>query len=306
MKFSKLVVFALCGSVMLTGCGKGDVDSASNNSPSDEVTQEQLDQEYSQALEDQKQAGKDATKAYIALLKEAEEMAQEKDVDFLEVRDHIQYADHPNNDKEGNELLAKGEDYKTQLETLKMLDDHVKGLASGPDNLVREEVKQSSSLANGSEKLNKLMSEMSDKYFEMKEDGVFERMAESAEEEKRVGTEGFDPHELKFTFEKGVNNYGEVIFDGAASKMLEGQYDGGYLELAVLHEGICIDVIKPDKNGSFSMAVESTILGNEDETAIMIVGMEDVNKGDSVELSEGDWLAPSGEEVNLSILKGIE
>lgn len=246
--------------------------------------------------------GKDVD-GYLKLLADAEKQALKKE-EYMEAYELILYAQNEPAyaGEEGENAIAKGEDYMKQLQALDFLNNMVKGEAVAPDNEVRSQVKKAIALEQGSEKLNEIIQEKQEKYFKFKAAGKYEEQASREEEAKRVGTEGYKPDtsdELEFT--KGVNNYGEVLIDGATSKTLEGVYTGGYLNLSLVRNGTCIDVVPVKDDESFVIEIDGTLVENSD-TNLMIIPTDDTIKKGDTEI-EVDGIG--GQEFcTLKILKG--
>lgn len=233
--------------------------------------------------------GKDL-EGYNALLKKAESMAS--DGDYLEASDLIVFAQNePFATDEGQAAIAQGEDYVTQLKTLDFLDKEINGESTAGSGYVRSESNAALDLKNGSKKLNNLIEEKRDEYFDLVESGKLEEQAQKRETAQITEVEeGYQPTELAdIEFTKGINQNGEVMANTGNDITIEGTYSGNGAYLALISSGgRCFETVDIENDGSFKFDIDlsnSDFQGDFDvvPTSGWNVGDSNIVVGDSID-----------------------
>lgn len=193
----------------------------------------EVDEEFSQAIEDQEKNSQQATKDYLAMLKEAESLAEKGK--FTEAKEKIRYADLPGSDEKGKIAKAKGTDYEEQG-------------VSGLDASVREDSRKAIDLENGSKVLAKLIKEMTEK---LDNDQKMEKTASNS------ATESYKANALpELTITEGVDSTGTAQATNSEIK-LKGVYSGGARHLAINDSGTIMGSVEVASDGSFEIHINN-------------------------------------------------
>ena len=206
----------------------------------------EADEEFSQAIEDQEKNSQHATKDYLAMLKEAETLAEKGK--FTEAKEKIRYADLPGSDEKGQAAKAKGTDYEEQLQQLEWLQKYEEQGVSGLDASVREDSRKAIDLENGSKVLAKLIKEMT----EQLDSG--QKMEKTA---SNTTTEGYKANALpELTITEGVDSTGTAQATSGEIK-LKGVYNGGTKHLAINDNGTIMGNVEVASDGSFEIHINN-------------------------------------------------
>lgn len=206
----------------------------------------EADEEFSQAIEDQEKNSQQATKDYLAMLKEAESLAEKGK--FTEAKEKIRYADLPGSDEKGQSVKAKGTDYEEQLQQLEWLQKYEEQGVSGLDASVREDSRKAIDLENGSKVLAKLIKEMT----EQLDNG--QKMEKTA---SNTTTEGYKANALpELTITEGVDSTGTAQATSGEIK-LKGVYNGGTKHLAINDNGTIMGNVEVASDGSFEIHINN-------------------------------------------------
>lgn len=206
----------------------------------------EADEEFSQAIEDQENNSQQATKDYLAMLKEAETLAEKGK--FTEAKEKIRYADLPGSDEKGKAAKAKGTDYEEQLQQLEWLQKYEEQGVSGLDASVREDSRKAIDLENGSKVLAKLIKEMT----EQLDNG--QKMEKTA---SNTTTEGYKANALpELTITEGVDSTGTAQASNGEVK-LNGFYNGGAKHLAINDNGTIMGNVEVASDGSFEIHINN-------------------------------------------------
>ena len=206
----------------------------------------EADEEFSQAIEDQEKNSQQATKDYLAMLKEAESLAESGK--FTEAKEKIRYADLPGSDEKGKIAKAKGTDYEEQLQQLEWLQKYEEQGVSGLDASVREDSRKAIDLENGSKVLAKLIKEMTEK---LDNDQKMEKTASNS------ATEGYKANALpELTITEGVDSTGTAQATNSEIK-LKGVYSGGARHLAINDSGTIMGSVEVASDGSFEIHINN-------------------------------------------------
>lgn len=206
----------------------------------------EADEEFSQAIEDQEKNSQQATKDYLAMLKEAETLAEKGK--FTEAKEKIRYADLPGSDEKGQAAKAKGTDYEEQLQQLEWLQKYEEQGVSGLDASVREDSRKAIDLENGSKVLAKLIKEMT----EQLDNG--QKMDDTASNSSIDGYKSNVLPELVIT--EGVDSTGTAQAINGEIK-LSGIYSGGSKYLAINDGGIIMGNVEVASDGSFEIHINN-------------------------------------------------
>lgn len=206
----------------------------------------EADEEFSQAIEGQEKNSQQATKVYLAMLKEAESLAEKGK--FTEAKEKIRYADLPGSDEKGQAAKAKGTDYEEQLQQLEWLQKYEEQGVSGLDASVREDSRKAIDLENGSKVLAKLIKEMT----EQLDSG--QKMEKTA---SNTTTEGYKANALpELTITEGVDSTGTAQAANGYVK-LNGYYIGGSEHLAINDGGTIMGTVEVAGDGSFEIHINN-------------------------------------------------
>lgn len=208
----------------------------------------EADEEFSQAIEDQEKNSQQATKDYLAMLKEAESLAEKGK--FTEAKEKIRYADLPGSDEKGQAAKAKGTDYEEQLQQLEWLQKYEEQGVSGLDASIREDSRKAIDLENGSKVLAKLIKEMT----EQLDNG--QKMEKTA---SNTTTEGYKANALpELTITEGVDSTGTAKANNGEIK-LKGVYSagGGAKHLAINDGGTIMGTVEVASDGSFDIHINN-------------------------------------------------
>lgn len=206
----------------------------------------EADEEFSQAIEDQEKNSEQATKDYLAMLKEAESLAENGK--FTESKEKIRYADLPGSDEKGQAAKAKGTDYESQLQQLEWLQKYEEQGVNGLDASVREDSRKAIDLKHGSKVLAKLIKEMT----EQLDNG--QKMDRTASNSSIDGYKSNVLHELTIT--EGVDSNGNAIATNGEIK-LKGIYSGGAKHLAINDGGTIMGNVEVESDGSFEIHINN-------------------------------------------------
>ena len=206
----------------------------------------EADEEFSQAIEDQEKNSQQATKAYLAMLKEAETLAEKGK--FTEAKEKIRYADLPGSDEKGQAAKAKGTVYEEELQQLEWLQKYEEQGVSGLDASVREDSRKAIDLENGSKVLAKLIKEMT----EQLDNG--QKMEKTA---SNTTPEGYKANALpELTITEGVDSTGTVQAINGEIK-LKGVYSGGAKHLAINDGGTIMGTVEVASDGNFEIHINN-------------------------------------------------
>ncbi|MDU5509806.1 hypothetical protein [Enterococcus gilvus] len=206
----------------------------------------EADEEFSQAIEGQEKNSQQATKDYLAMLKEAESLAEKGK--FTEAKEKIRYADLPGSDEKGQAAKAKGTDYEEQLQQLEWLQKYEEQGVSGLDASVRKDSRKAIDLENGSKVLAKLIKEMT----EQLDSG--QKMEKTA---SNTTTEGYKANALpELTITEGVDSTGTAQATSGEIK-LKGVYNGGTKHLAINDNGTIMGNVEVASDGSFEIHINN-------------------------------------------------
>lgn len=206
----------------------------------------EADEEFSQAIEDQEKNSQQATKDYLAMLKEAESLAENGK--FTDAKEKIRYADLPGSDEKGQAAKAKGTDYEEQLQQLEWLQKYEEQGVNGLNASVREDSKKAIDLENGSKVLSKLIKEMT------------ENLDNGQKIEKTTSnsvTDGYRSNTLpELTITEGVDSTGTAQATNGEIK-LKGVYSGGAKNLAINDGGTIMGNVEVASEGSFEIHINN-------------------------------------------------
>lgn len=206
----------------------------------------EADEEFSQAIEDQEKNSQQATKDYLAMLKEAESLAEKGK--FTEAKEKIRYADLPVSDEKGKAAKAKGTDYEEQLKQLEWLQKYEEQGVSGLDASVREDSRKAIDLENGSKVLSKLIKQMTE---QLDNGQKVEKTASNR------GTDGYRSNALpELTITEGVDSNGSAQAINGEIK-LKGVYSGGAKHLAINDSGTIMGNVEVASDGSFEIHINN-------------------------------------------------
>lgn len=206
----------------------------------------EADEEFSQAIEDQEKNSQQATKDYLAMLKEAESLAEKGK--FTEAKEKIRYADLPGSDENGQTAKAKGNDYEEQLQQLEWLQKYEEQGVSGLDTSVREDSRKAIDLKNGSKVLSKLIQQMT----EQLDNG--QKMEKTSSNNTTNGYKSDTLPELTIT--SGVDSTGTAQSTSGEIK-LKGIYSGGAKHLAMNDGGTIMGTVEIANDGSFEIHINN-------------------------------------------------
>lgn len=215
------------------------------NEAEDRQRSKEADEEFSQAIEDQEKNGQQATKDYLAMLKEAESLAEKGK--FTEAKEKIRYADLPGSDEKGQAAKAKGTDYEEQLQQLEWLQKYEEQGVNGLDASVREDSRKAIDLENGSKVLAKLIKEMTERL----DNG--QKINNTASNSSIDGYKSALP-ELAIT--EGVDSTGTAQATNGEIK-LKGVYSGGAKHLAINDNGTIMGNVEVGSDGSFEIHINN-------------------------------------------------
>ncbi len=248
MKKIILIVSLLSSLMFLSVCGNNQKESSNrvNDQNEEEYRQRSMeaDVEFSQAIEDQEKNGQQATKVYLDMLKEVEDLAEKGE--FTEAKERVRYADLPGSDEQGKAAKAKGVDYESQLQQLECLQNYKEQGVNGLDKSVREDSRKAMDLENGSNVLSKLIQEMTE---DLDNGQKMEKTASGN------STDGYKPDTLPdLTVVEGVDSYGIAQSNNGEIK-LKGIYSGGARHLAINDNGTIMGKVEVASDGSFKIHI---------------------------------------------------